>query len=134
MVRASVLFSAVLAAAAATAAPAPGLFYDLEWRVAASVSRVEQGGLRTSRGEMAGSAELVLRAGRDGVLLFEWRGTEGAGSGLIGPGGPEHVSFPVPPEVGFPPAPPYRGGGRYTWQGEREQPTAFTITWIEAFH
>ena len=123
-----------LAVSIATTASAADLVYELEWRVVASVSRLEGGELRTVHGELNGTAELVLRVERDGVLLLEWGGPGGTGSAMVGPGGPEHVTFPLPVEVGLPPAPPYRGGGRYTFQGEREQPTSFKLTWTEAFY
>lgn len=134
MLRLSALVFVALTAAVSAAAPPSGVLYELEWRVAASVSRVEDGGLRTTRGEMSGTAELVLRTEAHGVLVFDWKGSEGTGNGMIGPGGPEHVSFPVPPEVGFPPAPPDGGGGHFTWEGERQQPAQFKVTWIEAFY
>lgn len=123
-----------LAVSIATAASAADLVYELEWRVVASVSRLEGGTLQTVRGELTGVAELVLQPERDGVLMLEWRGPEGTGSAMIGPNGPEHVTFPLPPDVGLPPAPPYRGGGRYMVQGEREAPAEFTLTWVEAFY
>ena len=128
----SVLLALVVSIA--TAASAADLVYELEWRVVASVSRVERGALRTVHGELTGVAELVLLPEQHGVLMLEWRGPEGNGSAMIGPGGPEHVTFPVPAEVGFPPAPPFRGGGTYTFQGDRDEPDAFRLTWVEGFH
>ena len=123
-----------LAVSIATAASAADLVYELEWRVVASVSRMERGALRTVHGELTGVAQLVLLPEQHGVLMLEWRGPEGNGSAMIGPGGPEHVTFPVPAEVGFPPAPPFRGGGTYTFQGDRDEPDAFRLTWVEGFH
>jgi hypothetical protein len=115
------------------AASEPDLVYDFEWRVTASVSRVERGEVHTVQAERKGTARLGLRHERDGVLAFDWSGPEGTGSGVVGPGGPEHVTFPLPAEVGLPPLPPYRGVGQFTFEGAREHPTAFTVTWVEAF-
>ena len=125
---------AVALAIASLAASEPDLVYDFEWRVTASVSRLERGEVRTVQAERTGAGELVFRNERDGVLAFEWQGRGGTGSAVIGPGGPEHVTFPLPDEVGLPPLPPYRGAGEFTFEGPRERPTAFTITWVEAFY
>lgn len=111
------------------------LVYDLDWEVHATVSRIDrQFHVETKSGSMSGTARLVLRPEGDRILSFEWHGPEGDGSGLIGPDGPEHVSFPLPPEVGFPPAPPFRGTGEYRYDGDRDRPSRFTIGWLEAFY
>jgi hypothetical protein len=123
-----------LSVSIATTAAAADLVYELEWRVVASVSRLERGTLRTVHGELTGVAQLVLHREEHGVLMLEWHGPEGSGSAMIGPGGPEHVTFPVPAEVGLPPAPPYRGGGTYRFRGARGEPEAFQLAWAEAFH
>jgi len=124
----------VLAMAVLTPASAADLVYDFEWQVAASVSRLEGREVKTTEGRLAGTARLVLRDEGERILSFEWQGEDATGSALIGPYGPEHVTFPIPSDIGFPPAPPYRGAGRYTFQGERERPDAFSITWVEAFY
>ncbi|MBI2202581.1 MAG: hypothetical protein HYU41_01830 [Candidatus Rokubacteria bacterium] len=124
----------VLAMAVLTPASAADLVYDFEWEVAATVSRLDGGEVKTTDGRLTGTGRLVLRDEGERILSFEWHGDEATGSGLIGPYGPEHVTFPTPSDIGFPPAPPYRGGGRYTFEGERERPTGFTITWVEAFY
>ena len=116
------------------AATEPDLVYDFEWRVTASVSRMERGEVRTVQADRRGTARLALRHQRDGTLAFEWRGPGGAGAGLVGPGGPENVTFPLPDDIGLPPGPSYRGTGQFTFEGAREQPTEFTITWVEAFY
>jgi hypothetical protein len=108
--------------------------YDFEWRVTASLSRLEGLETRKVSDELQGRGRLVLRRERDQVLLLEWSGNGGTGSGMVGPNGPEHLTFPLPPRVGLPPAPPHRGGGTFEFDGERERPTAFAITWMEAFY
>jgi hypothetical protein len=117
-----------------TQASTGALVYDFEWRVLASVSRLEGEKTKTIRGEMQGRGRLTLRVEGEQLLAFDWQARNGKGNGLIGPNGPEHVSFPLPPEVGFPPAPPYRGVGTFDFDGERNSPAAFSISWIEAFY
>ncbi len=115
------------------AAPAPRPVYDFQWRADAQLSRLDGGQIRVTRDAVEGHGRLVLSSLEGDVLAFEWTGEGGNGRGIVGPGGVEEVSFPMPQTIGYPPSPPHRLGGVFRFEGPREQPTRFEVTYGEAF-
>jgi hypothetical protein len=84
-------------------------------------------------GERSGQA--VARLVRVGptVLRLEFTGADGSGRGLIGPAGPTSFTFPSPLAIAGPPALPHLSGGAFEFDGDRERPEAFTVSYVEGF-
>jgi hypothetical protein len=111
----------------------PGTFYDWEWRSTAMLSRWEAGDTVTTRGELAGRGRLRLTPQRDGRMHFAFWSPEGNGEGDIVGDHLEDVRFPVPLDVGHPPAPPHLTSGTYKPVGDPQRPEGFEIAWAEGF-
>jgi hypothetical protein len=111
----------------------PATFYDWEWRSTAMLSRWEAGDTVTTRGELVGRGRLRLTPLQDGRIHFAFWSPEGNGEGDIVGDHLEDVRFPVPLDVGQPPAPPHLTSGAYRPLGDPLRPEAFEIAWAEGF-
>lgn len=113
------------------ASPArPDALYTFEWRSFARIARTE-GGETSSEQRGRGTATLVSLP--FGLLRLEFHGDDGDGSGVIGPGGPQRLTFPTPLPVDVPPAPPHLIGGFFEPYGDPLEPDAFRLQYIEGF-
>jgi hypothetical protein len=111
----------------------PGLFYDFEWRSAATLSRWQAGDTVTTRGEMLGRGRLRLTRLADGRWHFAFWGPDGRGEGDVVGDTLQNVTFPVPLEVGQPAAPPHLTSGTFRSAGDPKRPAAFELAWAEGF-
>ncbi|MGH2358135.1 MAG: hypothetical protein ACRDGJ_09005 [Candidatus Limnocylindria bacterium] len=128
MVRPVLIVALVVVAAGPVAAPAE---YDLDWKAFARLVRADEA--EAGSGEIAGRAVARLVRVSPGIRRLEFRGPDGEGGGLIGPDGPVDFRFPVPVDVGFPPAVPHLSGGSFEVSGDPERPDGFLVFYVEGF-
>ena len=109
--------------------------YNLTWTVFARQAGWEED--RNPRPVAAGerSGQAVARLVRVGPTVFrlEFTGADGSGRGFIGPAGPTSFVFPSPLPIAGPPALPHLSGGAFEFDGDRERPEAFTVSYVEGF-
>jgi len=111
----------------------PGALYDFEWRSVAMLSRWQAGDTVTDRAALSGKGRLRLtRLGNDRWHFAFW-GPEGQGEGDIVGDRLQDVSFPVPLDVGTPPAPPHLTSGTFRADGDPRRPVGFELEWAEGF-
>jgi hypothetical protein len=107
--------------------------YAVEWRSFSRAVRANGGDVATETGEKRGRGTATLVPLPSGMLRLEFRGQEGSGAGLIGPGGPREFTFPTAVTVGVPPAPAHLISGTFEPLGDPAQPDAFRVHYIEGF-
>ncbi len=107
--------------------------YALEWRSFARKVRADGADIATESGEQRGRATARLVELPSGDLRLEFRGEGGEGSGLIGRGGPHDFTFPTAVAVGTPRAPAHLISGTFEPRGDRREPEAFRLYYIEGF-
>lgn len=107
--------------------------YAVEWRSFARAVRSNGGDVATEAAEQRGRGTATLVPLPSGMLRLEFRGEDGAGSGLIGPGGPRDFTFPTAVAVGVPPAPAHLISGTFEPHGDPRQPDTFRVYYIEGF-
>ena len=107
--------------------------YAVEWRSFSRAVRENAGDVATEAGEQRGRGTATLVALPSGTLRFEFRGDDGSGSGLIGPEGPRDFTFPTAVAVGVPPPPKHLISGTFEPHGDRTEPDAFRVHYIEGF-
>ena len=107
--------------------------YTVEWRSYARAVRSSGAEPATEAGERRGHGTATLEALPSGGFRLAFRGDDGAGSGLIGPGGPQDFTFPTAVAVGAPPAPAHLISGTFEPYGDPRQPDAFRVHFIEGF-
>jgi hypothetical protein len=111
----------------------PGVFYDFEWRSAATLSRYESGDTVTSRGELVGRGRLRLTPVSHDRMHFAFWSPEGNGQGDIVGERLQAVTFPAPLQVGRPAAPPHLTSGAFRPIGDPQRPESFELAWAEGF-
>ena len=107
--------------------------YAVEWRSFSRAVRAKGGDVATEAGEQRGRGTATLVLLPSGMLRLEFRGEDGNGSGLIGPGGPRDFTFPTAVAVGVPPAPAHLISGTFEPHGDPAEPDAFRVHYIEGF-
>jgi hypothetical protein len=107
--------------------------YAVEWRSFSRAVREKGGDVATEAGEQRGRGTATLVALPSGMLRLEFRGKDGSGSGLIGPGGPRDFTFPTAVAVGVPPPPAHLISGTFEPHGNPAEPDAFRVHYIEGF-
>jgi hypothetical protein len=52
---------------------------------------------------------------------------------VIGPAGPTGFTFPSPLPIKGPPPLPHLSGGAFEFEGDRDVPESFTVSYVEGF-
>lgn len=126
------LLAAALTLLAKTAVGPPQ--YDMTWTAFARAATWQDHEARpVAAGERTGQAVATLVRVSPSVLRLEWRGPDGSGHGLIGPAGPTSFTFPSPLSITGPPPMPHLSGGTFEFDGDRERPRSFTVSYVEGF-
>ena len=108
--------------------------YDLVWTVFARQAAWEgQDPRPVAAGERSGQAVARLIRVTPRVMRLEWNGPEGSGRGFIGRAGATSFTFPSPLPIAGPPPLPHLSGGTFEFEGDREHPESFTVSYVEGF-
>jgi hypothetical protein len=108
--------------------------YDLGWTAFARQATWEGPDLRpVAAGERSGHAVARLVRVGPSVMRLEWKGPDGSGRGVIGPAGPTGFTFPSPLPIKGPPPLPHLSGGAFEFEGDRDVPESFTVSYVEGF-
>lgn len=117
----------------ATSAGSAAPTYHFEWRSFTSRTEWKAGEPVTTRGELTGHGTALLEPVGHGLYRLSFTSDNGSGSGIVGAGVPEELTFPVAVQVGTPPAPPHLVAGWFKPAGTGSEPDAFDIVYTEGF-
>jgi hypothetical protein len=108
--------------------------YDMAWTAFARAATWQDHEAQpVAAGERTGQAVATLVQVGPSVLRLQWQGPDGSGHGLIGPAGPTSFVFPSPLPIAGPPPIPHLSGGTFEFDGARERPEAFKVSYVEGF-